>query len=939
MRSRSSAGQTSARCEPLERRVFLHGAGEAGTGLTAEYFDNKDLASLKLRRTDPAINFDWANGSPHASIAPDTFSARWTGSVEPAASGAYTFYATPDDGVRLWVDGRLLIDHFHVRGPTPVEYTAAVPLEAGRHHAIKLEYLENYGSASMRLAWSGPGTPRQIVPTARLYPVESDPPDSTPTPATLRIEAGGTSNFTDAAGNLWSSDRGFVGGTLSAPAYVVAGTVDDALYYTRRWGNFDYSLAAPSGTYRLNLHFAEPVHLVAGKRKFNVTAEGVQILSNFDIVAAGGPKTAVVRGFDVTIADGKLDLTFRGVVENAIVSAIELIPATQNPAPLSFPWSTAAPLPVARQEGASAVVGGTFYVIGGYYTPTVEATARVDAYNPATNTWVRKADMPEALTHSGQATDGNVVWLVGGFVGKHPGPSTNHVWRYDTVANRWSAGPSLPAPRAGGGLARVGRTLHYFGGYGAGTLYTAADQSSHFVLNLDGGATAKWTTAAPLPNPRNHMAGVEVGGKVYAVGGQHLEHEGTANQDDLHVYNPATNQWTELAPLPGGRGHIGGSTFVMNGRIVVAGGVADGPTPLKDVVAYDPAANVWVRLPPLPAPRQAGYAGVVGERIVFAGGETGRSISRGDVWVGVLANKWEAGPALPAPLAEVAAGVVGNKLYVVGEGSATTYAYDVTLGSWSTRAARPHAGDHHAAEVVNGKLYLFGGFGNGAEGKVQIFDPAANRWTLGRSMPFAAGSSNSAVINGTVYVAGGIVDFVAGVGGTTTNQAARYNPATNTWSAIAPMPRRTQHAASATDGKKLYVFGGRDGAGHPENGFATVQIYDPATNTWKSSDTPGSGIAPLPQARGGMGKAVYVNGEFYVMGGETHNGPGATANKVYSRVDVYNPLTNTWRVGPALPTARHGIFPVLLAGRIYVAAGGIKSGNSRSAVLEIFNAG
>jgi N-acetylneuraminic acid mutarotase len=233
--------------------------------------------------------------------------------------------------------------------------------------------------------------------------------------------------------------------------------------------------------------------------------------------------------------------------------------------------------------------------------------------------------------------------------------------------------------------------------------------------------------------------------------------------------------------------------------------------------------------------------------------------------------------------------------------------------------------------VINGKLYLFGGLSGSSEGKVQIYDPVSNTWSLGTSMPltFAAGSSSSAVIGGQVYVAGGII------GSSTTNQVARYDPATDTWTSLAAMPQGRNHTAAATDGSKFYIFGGRDGPNAVANGFNTVQIYDPVTNTWTSTES-GSSVAPLPQARGGMGKAVYYNGEFYIMGGETLDGPGATADHVYNRVDIYNPATNTWRLGPPMPRARHGIFPLYYAGRIYVAGGGVHSGGSQSMVLEIY---
>jgi N-acetylneuraminic acid mutarotase len=296
---------------------------------------------------------------------------------------------------------------------------------------------------------------------------------------------------------------------------------------------------------------------------------------------------------------------------------------------------------------------------------------------------------------------------------------------------------------------------------------------------------------------------------------------------------------------------------------------------------------------------------------------------------------WSSATPMPVALGEVASGLIAGKLYVVGEGSPVTLAYDTTARTWTSTglATRPFPGNHHVAEVVGGKLYLFGGLGGGSEGKVQIYDPTTNQWTQGAPMPFAAGSSSSAVIGDHVYVSGGIV------GSSTTAQAARYTPATNTWVNIAPMPQGRNHAAAESDGSKMFVFGGRGpGSGDGNvvaNGFDTVQIYDPVTNTWVSSLDSGSTLKPLPQARGGMGTAVFTNGEFWVMGGETSTGAGATTDGVYNRVDVYNPTTNTWRSGPPMPTARHGIYPVLNGTQIHVAGGGVKSGFSSSTVHEV----
>ena len=311
-------------------------------------------------------------------------------------------------------------------------------------------------------------------------------------------------------------------------------------------------------------------------------------------------------------------------------------------------------------------------------------------------------------------------------------------------------------------------------------------------------------------------------------------------------------------------------------------------------------------------------------------------------------GSWTSGPRVPVSMGEVASGILGDHLYLVGDGSRATVRYDFASQTWSTSAAaqRPHLGHHHAAEVLNGKLYVIGGlYQQGAPttsaGKLQIYDPATNRWTLGADLPWAGGSINTAVINGQIYAAGGVVNSdasnPAGTGGTT--QAARYDPATNTWSALPNMPRGVNHAASATDGSRLFVFGGREGRNELGNGIATVQVYDPAANRWTSSDAAGSNLRPLPIARGGVGKAVFHAGGFYVFGGETLSGPGATAAGVYNRVDIYDPTTNTWRQGADIPVAVHGMFPVLHGTQILIATGGVQAAASRSTLFQIYNPG
>jgi N-acetylneuraminic acid mutarotase len=304
---------------------------------------------------------------------------------------------------------------------------------------------------------------------------------------------------------------------------------------------------------------------------------------------------------------------------------------------------------------------------------------------------------------------------------------------------------------------------------------------------------------------------------------------------------------------------------------------------------------------------------------------------------GVGTGDWTTAPQMPVALGEVAAGVINGVMYIVGHNDNTTatLAYDLAQHVWfNNLPARPFPGDHHAAEVINGKLYLFGGIGGGSEGKVQIFDPSTSTWSTGANIPFATGSASTALINGKVYLAGGIV------GASTVASAAVYNPVTNAWSSIASMPLARNHTAAGTDGTRFFVFGGRGPGSGDGNvvaeGFNDTQIYNPATNTWVSSSS--SSIAPLPQKRGGMGKAAFLGGEFYVIGGETTpSGTGQVAGNVYNRVDVYDPVSNTWRLDKVIPTARHGIFPLAYDGKIFVAGGGTVAGHSESNVIEVLS--
>ncbi len=139
-----------------------------GAGLRGDYFEGEAFGRLARTRVDPTLNFDWRLDAPTAAVAPDHFSARWRGQVQPRYSETYTFHVYADDGVRLWVDGRKLVDSWENQAATASE--AAVPLQAGRRYEIVLEYYEHDDRAQLLLAWNSPSQPFEVIPRSQLYP-------------------------------------------------------------------------------------------------------------------------------------------------------------------------------------------------------------------------------------------------------------------------------------------------------------------------------------------------------------------------------------------------------------------------------------------------------------------------------------------------------------------------------------------------------------------------------------------------------------------------------------------------------------------------------------------------------------------------------------------------------------------------------------------------
>ncbi len=157
---------------PVERSTAPVRDG-TGSGLIGDYFTGIDLGESNkvLTRIDPTVNFDWGLESAPVSVLPSEFySVRWHGQLEARFSEEYLFSTLSDDGVRVWIDGKLLIDNWFEH--PELMQSAHLELSAGRRYAIVVEYCEWKRYALVHLFWQSRHQAREVVPSCQLYPVE-----------------------------------------------------------------------------------------------------------------------------------------------------------------------------------------------------------------------------------------------------------------------------------------------------------------------------------------------------------------------------------------------------------------------------------------------------------------------------------------------------------------------------------------------------------------------------------------------------------------------------------------------------------------------------------------------------------------------------------------------------------------------------------------------
>jgi hypothetical protein len=268
----------------------------------------------------------------------------------------------------------------------------------------------------------------------------------------------------------------------------------------------------------------------------------------------------------------------------------------------------------------------------------------------------------------------------------------------------------------------------------------------------------------------------------------------------------------------------------------------------------------------------------------------------------------------PTPRMATAGAVVDGRIYVIGGVSnqgrvvATVEEYDPAKDAWTTRASMPTARGGLAAVAVGAKIYALGGRSDRVLSVVEVYDVKNDRWAPVSPLPQARWNLMAADAAGKVLALGGITG--TGAARQSVSSVDVFDPAKNAWSAGKQLPVALQSAAVANHDGRIFVAGGRAGAGDTGHATDGVYVYRAETGTWTSGPS-------LIEAR--TGAAATVVGSTLVFVG------GAAAGRPSPSVDLLDLATQKWnRAGFALSAPRTGHIAATVGGKVYVIGGAIE---------------
>ena len=255
--------------------------------------------------------------------------------------------------------------------------------------------------------------------------------------------------------------------------------------------------------------------------------------------------------------------------------------------PQTNTWRRVADMPTPRTIARAAVVDGVIYVFGGFnskdrFFQNWKLPVHVEAYNPQTDTWTRKRNMPVSRINFDLAAVGGRVYLIGGTTGfgEEHEQRMDRLDIYDPETNRWSKGPKMPTRRDPVSVAVVSTCLYVIGGFGwppalagVGPLLTSIEEYDP--------RTHRWQKRGDMLDLRYAFETVVVKDNIYLIGGR-TDPEYLASVD---VYNPQKESWRNISELPTPLSPYGAAA--VKGHIYVFGGYNRERGHIPDVLVYD----------------------------------------------------------------------------------------------------------------------------------------------------------------------------------------------------------------------------------------------------------------------------------------------------------------------------------------------------------------
>jgi hypothetical protein len=295
-------------------------------------------------------------------------------------------------------------------------------------------------------------------------------------------------------------------------------------------------------------------------------------------------------------------------------------------------------------------------------------------------------------------------------------------------------------------------------------------------------------------------------------------------------------------------------------------------------------------------------------------------------------GSWRSLASVPAPTEGMSVGGVGQRIIaaygfspITGDTNQTRL-YNINTNTWSfgrVAPGSPSSEEAYGDTVQDGFLYVIGGRAGfpGAPplSDLRRYNPVTNSWAILAPMPTARAAAAAAVVDDAIFVIGGRTSTGGPCSGGPLSVVERYDIDQNTWTAVAPLPSPRSDLAAVERGGKVFVFGGCSGI---FSDFTDqVDMYDPETNTW----TPRRSM-PTPRASlvvGHRGDNVYAIGGW-------NGGPPLNVNEVYKMAN------NSWTTAAPMPTARGEAGAHSHGGRVYVVGGSQPAFGASTDVNEVF---